>query len=153
MALQRLKEAAEKAKIELSTRHADGRQPAVHHGGRERAEAPGHDAHRGPSWSSSSATSSSSTLGRVEQALEDAGMQPSEIDEVVLVGGQTRMPLVQQTVKQFFGKEPHKGVNPDEVVAHRRRHPGGRAQGRSQGRPAARRDAAVRWVSRRWAAS
>ena len=51
------------------------------------------------------------------QALKDAGMSPSDIDEVVLVGGQTRMPAVQEMVKQVFGKEPHKGVNPDEVVA------------------------------------
>jgi molecular chaperone DnaK len=53
----------------------------------------------------------------VQQALKDAGISPSDIDEVVLVGGQTRMPAVQEMVKQVFGKEPHKGVNPDEVVA------------------------------------
>src|SRR2546422_7941140 len=53
----------------------------------------------------------------MEQALKDAGLKPSEIDEVILVGGQTRMPKVQEIVKSFFGKEPHKGVNPDEVVA------------------------------------
>ena len=57
------------------------------------------------------------TLGPVKQALADAGVKPSDIDEVVLVGGSTRMPRVQQVVKEFFGKEPHKGVNPDEVVA------------------------------------
>ncbi len=56
-------------------------------------------------------------------------MSAGEIDEVVLVGGMTRMPKVQEIVKQFFGKEPHKGVNPDEVVCHRRRGPGGRAAG------------------------
>jgi molecular chaperone DnaK len=55
--------------------------------------------------------------GPVMQALKDAGLTPSQIDEVVLVGGSTRIPLVHETVKQFFGKEPHKGVNPDEVVA------------------------------------
>src|SRR5881392_1790151 len=53
----------------------------------------------------------------MEQALKDAGLKPTEIDEVILVGGQTRMPKVQEIVKAFFGKEPHKGVNPDEVVA------------------------------------
>ena len=56
-------------------------------------------------------------MGPCKQALEDAGLKSAQIDEVVLVGGQTRMPLVQEKVKQFFGKEPHKGVNPDEVVA------------------------------------
>src|SRR3989442_764376 len=53
----------------------------------------------------------------MEQALKDAGLKPGDIDEVILVGGQTRMPKVQEIVKTFFGKEPHKGVNPDEVVA------------------------------------
>src|SRR5438128_408035 len=53
----------------------------------------------------------------MQQALNDAGLKPSDIDEVILVGGQTRMPKVQDIVKNFFGKEPHKGVNPDEVVA------------------------------------
>ncbi|HZU75152.1 MAG TPA: Hsp70 family protein, partial [Dehalococcoidia bacterium] len=57
------------------------------------------------------------TLEPCRKALEDAGIPASKVDEVVLVGGQTRMPLVQETVKKFFGKEPHKGVNPDEVVA------------------------------------
>ena len=57
------------------------------------------------------------TVGPVKQALADAGLQPSQIDEVVLVGGSTRIPRVQQIVRDLFGKEPHKGVNPDEVVA------------------------------------
>jgi len=57
------------------------------------------------------------TIPPMEQALKDAGLKPSEIDEVILVGGQTRMPKVQEIVKAFFGKDPHKGVNPDEVVA------------------------------------
>jgi molecular chaperone DnaK len=57
------------------------------------------------------------TLGPVKQALADAGLKPADVDEVVLVGGSTRMPRVQQVVKDLFGKEPHKGVNPDEVVA------------------------------------
>src|SRR5690606_8210600 len=53
----------------------------------------------------------------MEQALKDAGLKPEQIDEVILVGGSTRIPKVQEVVKKFFGKEPHKGVNPDEVVA------------------------------------
>jgi molecular chaperone DnaK len=57
------------------------------------------------------------TVGPCKAAMEDAGLQPSEIDEVVLVGGQTRMPKVQEIVQKLFGREPHKGVNPDEVVA------------------------------------
>jgi molecular chaperone DnaK len=57
------------------------------------------------------------SMGPVKQALADAGLKPSDIDEVVLVGGSTRTPKVQQLVKDYFGKEPHKGVNPDEVVA------------------------------------
>jgi molecular chaperone DnaK len=57
------------------------------------------------------------TLGPCKQALQDAGKTSAQVNEVILVGGQTRMPLVQEKVKQFFGKEPHKGVNPDEVVA------------------------------------
>jgi molecular chaperone DnaK len=57
------------------------------------------------------------TIGPCEQALKDAGLKKSDIDEVILVGGMTRMPKVQEAVKEFFGREPHKGVNPDEVVA------------------------------------
>ena len=57
------------------------------------------------------------SMGPLRQALKDAGVEPKDIDEVVLVGGQTRMPRIQQLVKDFFGKDPHKGVNPDEVVA------------------------------------
>src|SRR5438552_17094042 len=56
-------------------------------------------------------------MAPVRQCLKDAGVTPDKIDEVVLVGGSTRIPKVQQMVKDFFGKEPHKGVNPDEVVA------------------------------------
>ena len=52
-----------------------------------------------------------------KNALDDAGLKPSDINEVILVGGSTRIPLVQKVVKDFFGKEPHKGINPDEVVA------------------------------------
>src|SRR4029077_8351366 len=57
------------------------------------------------------------SMSPVRQALADAGLQPSDIDEIVLVGGSTRVPKIQQLVKSFFGKDPHKGVNPDEVVA------------------------------------
>src|SRR4030095_16128115 len=57
------------------------------------------------------------SMAPVRQALADAGLRPSAIDEVVLVGGSTRVPKIQQLVKEFFGKDPHKGVNPDEVVA------------------------------------
>ena len=77
---------------------------------------------------------------------------PSKIDEVVLVGGSTRIPRVQQIVKELFGKEPHKGVNPDEVVAIGAAIQARRAGRRSEGRAAARRDAALARASRRWAA-
>jgi molecular chaperone DnaK len=116
MALQRLKEAAEKAKIELSsTQTTEINLPFV------TADA------SGPKHLSLQLSRSKleqlvgdlieRTRGPVQQALKDAGMSPSDINEVVLVGGQTRMPAVQEMVKQVFGKEPHKGVNPDEVVA------------------------------------
>src|SRR5438445_4972722 len=116
MALQRLKEAAEKAKIELSsTQTTEINLPFI------TADA------GGPKHLSLNLTRAKleqlvgdlveRTKGPVQQALKDAGISPSDVDEVVLVGGQTRMPAVQEMVKQVFGKEPHKGVNPDEVVA------------------------------------
>jgi molecular chaperone DnaK len=116
MALQRLKEAAEKAKCELSsTLETEINLPFV------TADA------SGPKHLNLKITRArleqlvddliQRTIGPCRQALKDAGLDPHQIDEVVLVGGQTRMPKVQQAVKQFFGKEPHKGVNPDEVVA------------------------------------
>src|SRR5512135_1032961 len=116
MALQRLKEAAEKAKIELSTTlETEINLPFI------TADA------SGPKHLSLKLTRSKleqlagdlfeKSMGPVRQCLKDAGLQPSQIDEVVLVGGSTRIPKVQQLVKDFFGKEPHKGVNPDEVVA------------------------------------
>jgi len=116
MALQRLKEAAEKAKIELSsTQSTEINLPFI------TADA------GGPKHLSLNLTRAKleqlvgdlveRTKGPVQQALKDAGISPSDVDEVVLVGGQTRMPAVQEMVKQVFGKEPHKGVNPDEVVA------------------------------------
>jgi len=116
MALQRLKEAAEKAKCELSTvQQTEVNLPFI------TADA------SGPKHLSITLTRAKleqlvmdlveKTIGPCQQALTDAEKTATQIDEVVLVGGQTRMPLVQEKVKQFFGKEAHKGVNPDEVVA------------------------------------
>ncbi|MDD4876431.1 MAG: molecular chaperone DnaK [Dehalococcoidales bacterium] len=116
MALQRLKEAAEKSKTELSTvQQTDINLPFI------TADA------SGPKHLNITLTRAKleqlvmdlieRTLEPCRQALADAEKTQAQIDEVVLVGGQTRMPLVQEKVKQFFGKEPHKGVNPDEVVA------------------------------------
>jgi molecular chaperone DnaK len=116
MALQRLKEAAEKAKCELSstlqteinlpfiTADASGPKHLVLTLTRAKLE-------------SLVADLIERTLGPCRQAMKDAGVSPGDIDEVILVGGQIRMPKVQEAVKQLFGKEPHKGVNPDEVVA------------------------------------
>jgi molecular chaperone DnaK len=116
MALQRLKEAGEKAKIELSSvMQTEVNLPFI------TADA------SGPKHMNITMTRAKleqlvgdlveSTLGPCKQALSDAGITATQVDEVVLVGGQTRMPMVQETVRQFFGKEAHKGVNPDEVVA------------------------------------
>jgi molecular chaperone DnaK len=116
MALQRLKEAAEKAKMELSSvMETDINLPFI------TAD------QTGPKHLQMKLTRSrfeqlvedllQKTVGPTKQALADAGLDPSKIDEVVLVGGSTRIPKVQQIVKELFGKEPHKGVNPDEVVA------------------------------------
>jgi molecular chaperone DnaK len=116
MALQRLKEAAEKAKCELSTTmQASLNLPFI------TAD------QNGPKHLDLTLTRAkleqlvddlvSRTVGPCKQALADAKLSPSEIDEVILVGGMTRMPKVQQVVRELFGKEPHKGVNPDEVVA------------------------------------
>src|SRR5512147_2167965 len=116
LALQRLKEAAEKAKIELSsaaqteinlpfiTADATGPKHLTMKLTRAKFEALVDDLIQ-------------KTVGPCKAALKDAGLTAAEIQEVVLVGGMTRMPKVQEVVKQFFGKEPHKGVNPDEVVA------------------------------------
>src|SRR5215475_2039568 len=116
LALQRLKEAAEKAKIELSsamqtevnlpfiTADASGPKHLTMKITRAKLEALVDDLIQ-------------KTIAPVRQALKDAGVQANQIDEVILVGGMTRMPKVQDIVKQLFGKEPHKGVNPDEVVA------------------------------------
>jgi molecular chaperone DnaK len=116
MAMQRLKEAAEKAKCELSTvteteinlpfitADQSGPKHLVLKLTRAKLE-------------QLVADLVERTLGPCRQALSDAGIEANKIDEIILVGGQTRMPKVQETVKHFFGKEPHKGVNPDEVVA------------------------------------
>src|SRR6266404_5624515 len=116
MALQRLKEAAEKAKCELSTTlqteinlpfitaDASGPKHLVLTLTRAKLEALVADLIE-------------RTTGPCRQAMQDAGVTPKDIQEVILVGGQTRMPKVQEVVKQLFGREPHKGVNPDEVVA------------------------------------
>ncbi|MCR4409119.1 MAG: molecular chaperone DnaK [Candidatus Saccharicenans sp.] len=116
MALQRLKEAAEKAKIELSTMmeteinlpfitaDASGPKHLLMKLTRAKLEQLSEDLIQ-------------RSIPPVRQALEDAGLKPEDINEVILVGGQTRMPRIQQVVRDFFGKEPHKGVNPDEVVA------------------------------------
>ena len=115
-ALQRLKAEAEKAKIELSSaQQTDINLPFI------TADASG-PKHLNVTLSRSKLEQLvgdllQGTLEPVKKALADAGKKPSDIDEVVLVGGQTRMPSVQKIVNDFFGKEPHKGVNPDEVVA------------------------------------
>ncbi len=116
LALQRLKEAAEKAKIELSSsQQTDINLPYI------TADA------SGPKHMNIKVTRAKleslvedlivRTLEPCKQALKDAGLSASDIDDVILVGGQTRMPKVQETVKEFFGKEPRKDVNPDEAVA------------------------------------
>jgi molecular chaperone DnaK len=116
MALQRLKDAAERAKIELSTAQeteinlpfitadASGPKHLVRTLSRAKLEQLVGDLLE-------------KSVGPCKQAMKDAGVDASKIDEVVLVGGQTRMPAIQELVKKLFGKEPHKGVNPDEVVA------------------------------------
>jgi len=116
LALQRLKEAAEKAKIELSSaQQTEINLPYI------TADA------TGPKHLTLKLTRAKfetlvddlvqKTIQPCKKALKDAGLSAGQIDEVILVGGMTRMPKVQEVVKQFFGKEPHKGVNPDEVVA------------------------------------
>jgi molecular chaperone DnaK len=116
MALQRLKEAAEKAKMELSTvMETDINLPFI----TADQSGPKHLQMRLTRAKFEQLVDDllSRTVGPTRQALSDAGVEPRQIDEVVLVGGSTRIPRVQQIVKELFGKEPHKGVNPDEVVA------------------------------------
>ena len=116
LALQRLKEAAEKAKIELSTTaQTEINLPYI----TADASGPKHLAIKLSRAKFESLVDDlvQRTVEPCKKALKDAGLSAGQIDEVVLVGGMTRMPKVQEVVKQFFGKEPHKGVNPDEVVA------------------------------------
>ena len=116
MALQRVKEAAEKAKIELSTAvETEINQPFITSG----AEGPKHLLLKMSRAKLEELVGDlvQQTLEPTKKALADAGMKTSEIEEVILVGGMTRMPLVQQTVEKFFGKKPNMTVNPDEVVA------------------------------------
>jgi molecular chaperone DnaK len=116
MALQRLKEAAEKAKMELSsTMETEINLPFI----TADASGPKHLALKLSRSKLEQLTEDllQRSMAPVQQCLKDAGVEPKDIDEVVLVGGMTRMPKIQQMVKDFFGKEPHKGVNPDEVVA------------------------------------
>jgi len=116
MALQRLKEAAEKAKMELSTvMETDINLPFI----TADQSGPKHLQLRLSRAKFEQLVEDllQRSVGPTKQALSDAGVDPSKIDEVVLVGGSTRIPRVQQIVKDLFGKEPHKGVNPDEVVA------------------------------------
>ncbi len=116
MALQRLREAAEKAKIELSTvMESEINLPFI----TADASGPKHLVVRISRAKLEQLTGDLVERSRrpCEQALKDAGLKPSDIDEVVLVGGMTRMPLIYNLAKEFFGREPHKGVNPDEVVA------------------------------------
>jgi molecular chaperone DnaK len=116
MALQRLKEASEKAKMELSTSmETDVNLPFI----TADASGPKHLNIKLTRAKLESLVDSllEKVVGPCQTALKDAGLSASEIDEVVLVGGMTRMPAVQQKVKNIFNKEPHKGVNPDEVVA------------------------------------
>ncbi|MBE2191731.1 MAG: molecular chaperone DnaK [Alphaproteobacteria bacterium] len=128
LALQRLKEAAEKAKIELSsTTQTEVNLPFI------TADANG-PKHLNVKLSRAKFESLVDDLIRrtiepCKAALKDAGLKPSEIDEVVLVGGMTRMPKIIEIVKELFGKEPHKGVNPDEVVADGAAVQGGVLQG------------------------
>jgi molecular chaperone DnaK len=116
VAVQRLKEAAEKAKIELSTAlETEINLPFV----TADASGPKHLAMKLTRAKLEQLVDDllQRTMEPVRKAIADAGLDPKKIDEVVLVGGSTRMPKVQQLVKEYFGKEPHKGVNPDEVVA------------------------------------
>ncbi|HET9572392.1 MAG TPA: molecular chaperone DnaK, partial [Methyloceanibacter sp.] len=116
LALQRLKEAAEKAKIELSsTQQTEINLPFI----TADKSGPKHLTMKLTRAKLESLVDDliQKTIGPCQSALKDAGLKPAEIQEVVLVGGMTRMPKVVETVKNFFGREPHKGVNPDEVVA------------------------------------
>ena len=150
LALQRLKDAAERAKIELSTSHqtevnlpyvtadSSGPKHLIIKLTRAKLEALVDDLVK-------------KTIEPCRTALNDAGLRMADINEVILVGGQTRMPKVQEAVKDFFGKEPRKDVNPDEAVAVGAAIQGGVLSRHGQGRAAARRDAAfARHRDARW---
>ncbi|NCC37096.1 MAG: molecular chaperone DnaK, partial [Chloroflexia bacterium] len=116
MALQRLKEAAEKAKMELSSvGQSEINLPFI----TADANGPKHLSQTMTRARLEQLTSDliERSMAPVRQSLNDAGLKPAQIDEVILVGGQTRMPAIQEAVRKFFGKEPNKTVNPDEVVA------------------------------------
>src|SRR5213078_3155626 len=116
MAMQRLKEAAEKAKIELSAvQETTVNLPFI----TATSEGPKHldEKLTRAKFQELTADLVEACRGPFEQAIKDAGLTMSDIDHVVLVGGSTRMPAIQELVQQITGKEPHKGVNPDEVVA------------------------------------
>ena len=117
MALQRLRDAAERAKIELSTTMET---KSICRSLRRTLAGPKHlvkKLTRGQARGHGRRPSVQRSVGPCKQCLKDAGVDASKINEVVLVGGQTRMPRIQTLVKELFGKEGHKGVNPDEVVA------------------------------------
>ncbi|MEW6540480.1 MAG: molecular chaperone DnaK [Bacillota bacterium] len=116
MAMQRLREAAEKAKVELSSVvNTNINLPFI----TADAEGPKHlDLNLSRArFDELTADLIEMTMGPTRQAMQDAGLEPKQIDKILLVGGATRMPSVQEAVKKFFGKEPHKGINPDECVA------------------------------------
>jgi len=116
MALQRVKEAAEKAKIELSSKtETEINLPFI----TADSAGPKHLVMKLTRAKLEQLTGDliEKTIGISEKVIKDSGVETKDISEVILVGGQTRMPLIQETVKKIFGKEPHKGVNPDEVVA------------------------------------
>lgn len=129
VALQRLKESAEKAKIELSsTSQTEVNQPFI------AQDKEGNALHLNIKLTRAKLESIvddlvKRTIEPVKAALKDAGLKASEVDDVILVGGMTRMPKIIETVKDYFGKEPHKGVNPDEVVADGAAIQGGVLQG------------------------
>jgi molecular chaperone DnaK len=116
MALQRLKEASEKAKMELSsTMQTDINLPFI----TATQEGPKHlnVTLQRAKFEQLVDDLIQRTIPPMKAALRDAGMDPSSVDEIILVGGSTRIPKIQEVVKSFFGKDPHRGVNPDEVVA------------------------------------
>ncbi len=142
MALQRLKEAAEKAKIELSqVQQTQINLPFI----TATQDGPLHldESLTRARFQELTADLLDRCKSPFEQAIKDAGLTQGDIEHVILVGGSTRMPAVQELVQQFTGKEPNKGVNPDEVVAVGAAIQAGRAQGRREGRPAARRHASL----------